>query len=105
MLNDSLDLLDERRDRALVRMANYQQSAAKYYNLKVCQRTFNEEDLVLHKVFQNTAESNAGKLGANWERPYRILKVVRPGVYCLETIDGIEVLHSWNSHHLPKYYL
>lgn len=105
MLNDSLDILDERRDEALVRMANYQQSVAKYYNSKVRPRTFNEGDLVLRKVFQNTAEPNAGKLGANWEGPYRIIKVVRPGVYRLETNDGVEVLRSWNSHHLRKYYV
>ena len=105
MLNDSLDLLDERRDQALIRMANYQQSVAKYYNSKVRPRTFNEGDLVLRKVFQNTAEPNAGKLGANWEGPYRIMKVIRPGVYRLETRDGVAVLRSWNSHHLRKYYL
>ena len=105
MLNDYLDVLDEKRDRALIRMANYQQSVAKYYNSRVRPRTFNEGDLVLRKVFQNIAEPNAGKLGANWEGPYRILKIIRPGVYRLETMDGIEVLRSWNSSHLRKYYL
>ena len=63
MLNDNLDVLDEKRDRALVRMANYQQVVAKYYNSKVRPQTFNEGDLVLRKVLQNTAEPNAGKLG------------------------------------------
>ena len=105
MLSDSLDLLDKRRDRALVRMVNYQQSVEKYYNSKIRPRTFNEGDLVLRKVYQNTSEPNAGKLRANWEGPYKISKVVRPGVYSLETIEGIEVLRSWNSHHLRKYYL
>ena len=105
MLSDSLDLLDEKRDRALVHMANYQQSISKYYNSKVRPRTSNEGDLVLHKVIQNTVELNAGQLGANWKGPYKISKVVRPGVYRLETIEGIEVLRSWNAHHLRKYYL
>ena len=105
MLNDSLDVLDEKRDRALVRMVSYQQSVVKYYNSKDCPRIFNEEDLILCKVFQNTVEPNAGKLGANWEGPYRISKVIRLGVYRLETYDGVEVLRSWNSHHLRKYYL
>ena len=94
LLNDSLDVLDGKQDRAPVRMANYKQSVAKYYNSKVHPRTFSEGDLVLRKVFQNTAEPNAGKLRANWEGPYKILKVIRLGVYRLETIDGIEVLHS-----------
>ena len=60
---------------------------------------------MLCKVFQNTAEPKVGKLGANWEGLYRILKVVRPDVYRLETIEGIEVLRRWNTHHLRKYYL
>ena len=60
---------------------------------------------MLRKVFQNTAEPNVQKLGANWEGPYRILKVVRLGVYHLEKIDGVEVLRSWNAHHFQKYYL
>lgn len=58
MLLDSLDTLDEKRDRALLCMANYQ-LAARYYNLKVRPQTFNEWDLVLRKVFLNTAKPNA----------------------------------------------
>lgn len=65
MLLDDLDTLDEKRDQALLCMANYQQSADRYYNSKVQPRTFNEGDLVLLKVFQNTAEPNVGKLGTN----------------------------------------
>ena len=65
MLLDNLDLINEHRDRALVRIQNYQHAAAKYYNYNVRNRRFNEGDLVLRKVFQNTAERNAGKFGAN----------------------------------------
>ena len=76
MLLDNLDLINEHRDRALVRNQNYQHAAAKYYNSNDRNRRFNEGDLVLRKVFQNTAERNAGKLGAKWEGPYKIIKVV-----------------------------
>ena len=67
MLLDDLDLINERQDRALIRIQNYQHAAAKYYNSNVRNRRFIQGDLVLRKVFQNTAERNAGKLGANWE--------------------------------------
>ncbi|WZZ78330.1 hypothetical protein YC2023_098902 [Brassica napus] len=79
MLLDDLDLVNERRDRALIRIQNYQHAAAKYYNSNVRNRRFNEGDLVLRKIFQKTAERNTGKLGAYWEGPYKIEKVVRPG--------------------------
>ena len=67
MLSNSLDMLDKKRDRALLCMSNYQQLVAHYYNSKVHPRMFNEGDLVLCKVFQDTAEPNAVKSGANWE--------------------------------------
>ena len=65
MLVDNLDLINENRDRALVRIQNYQHAAAKYYNSNARNRRFNEGDLILRKVFQNTAERNTGKLGTN----------------------------------------
>ena len=100
-----LDLIEERRDRALVRLACYQQAAARYYNKKVKHRHCHEGDLVLRKVFQNTKEWKAGKLGANWEGPYRVEQIIKPGVYRLEEMDGTGVPRSWNAHHLRRYYV
>lgn len=105
MLRDNLDVFDEKRDQALLHMASYQQSAARYYNSKVHPRTFNEGDLILHKVFQNTTEPNTGKLGTNWEGLYRVSKVIRPGVYYLKMLNSVEVLRSCKAHHLRKYYM
>ena len=91
MLLDDLDLVNERRDRALVRIQNYQHEAAKYFNSYVRNQRFNEGELVLRKVFQNTAERNAGKLGTNWEGPYKIIKVVRPGSYEIANMQGVKI--------------
>ena len=104
MLLDDLDFVNERRDRALVRMQNYQHAAAKYYNSNVRNRIFNEGELVLRKVFQNTTERNAGKLGTNWEGPYKIIKVVRPGSYEMANMQGVKIPRTWNAMHLKKYY-
>lgn len=105
MLRDDLNTLDEKKDWALLRKASYQQSAASYYNSMVRSQTFNKGDLLLRKFFQNIAEPNIGKLGANWVSPYCVSKVVCPGVYLLETLYDIEVLRSWNAEHLRKYYM
>ena len=67
-------------------------------------RRFNEGDLVLRKVFQNTAERNTGKLGANCEGPYKIIKVVRPGSYEISNMQGVKIPRAWNAMHLKKYY-
>ena len=99
-----MDLVEEKRDLALIRLSHYRQSIARFYNKGVNERRFDEGDLVLRKIFQNTAEANAGKLGANWEGPYRVTKVVRLGVYELETLDGVPTLRLWNVSNLKKYY-
>ena len=49
-----LDDLEEVRNTVLCRIKNYQ-LAAKYYNKKVHNRHFDVGDLMLRKVFENTA--------------------------------------------------
>lgn len=105
MLLDALDAIEERRDQALLRIQNYQHLAESYYNKKVRARPLELEDLVLRKVFENTKERNAGKLGTNWEGPYKIVKIVKPGVYRLETSTGEQVPRAWNASNLKKYYV
>ncbi|WZZ59938.1 uncharacterized protein LOC106384627 [Brassica napus] len=104
MLLDELDLINERQDQALIRIQNYQHAAAKYYNSNVRHRRFKEGDLVLRKVFQNTAERNAGKLVANWEGPYKVINVVRPGSYQIANMQDVKIQRAWNAMHLKKYY-
>ncbi|XP_048615560.1 uncharacterized protein LOC106420647 [Brassica napus] len=104
MLLNALDEIEERRGQALLRIQNYQHQIESYYNKKVCARPLELGDLVMRKVFENTKELNAGKLGARWEGPYKIIKVVKPGAYRLQTSRGEEVPRSWNSMHLRRFY-
>ena len=104
MLLDALDEIEERRDQALLRIQNYQHQIESYYNKRVRARPLELGDLVMRKVFENTKELNAGKLGSRWEGPYKIIKVVKPGVYRLQTSRGEEVPRSWNSMHLRRFY-
>ena len=104
MLLDTLDEIEERRDQALLWIQNYQHQIQSYYTKKVRARPLELGDLVMRKVFENTKELNAGKLGARWEGPYKIVKVVKLGVYRLETSRGEEVPRAWNSMHLRRFY-
>ena len=104
MLLDELDLINKRRDQALIWIQNYQQAAAKYYNTNVRSHKFKEGDLVLRNFFQNTTEQNAWKLGTNWEGPYKIIKVVRQGAYEITNMQDIKIPRTWNAMHLKKYY-
>ncbi|MBO0175365.1 hypothetical protein J0674_24620, partial [Vibrio parahaemolyticus] len=40
VLDDSLDTINKRREQALIRIQNYQQAAARYYNFKIKSRPF-----------------------------------------------------------------
>ena len=67
-----LDLLDEVRATAEQRLAWYQNLMAKHYNSRVRHKDFQVGDLVLKKVMGASRDPTQGKLGPNWEGPYRI---------------------------------
>ncbi|KAL5576459.1 hypothetical protein UlMin_018158 [Ulmus minor] len=98
------DLLEEKREISQVRAAALQQTIARYYNSKVKLRRFVKGDLVLRKVFLNTKEKGVGVLGPNWEGPYRVRAIIRPGTYELETLEGRVLGNPWNAEHLRRYF-
>ena len=95
-----LDLVDEARATAEQRLARYQKLMSKHYNTKVKHRDFQIGDLVLRKVMGAAKNRLQGKLGPNWEGPYRITSWQRKGTYHLETMDGRKLQHPWNTEHL-----
>ena len=100
-----LDLVDEVRAIAEHRLARYQNLMSKHYNTRVRHRDFQIGDLVLRKIMGATKDPTQGKLGPNWEGPYRITSWQRKGTYHLETMDGRKLQHPWNTEqHLRKYY-
>ena len=87
MMAERLDLLDECREAATIRLAEYQQSLAWRYNQDVKTREFNVGDLVLRRAVGNMRDTNAGKLAPIWEGPYRVTVIVGIGAYYLECLD------------------
>ncbi|XP_074350149.1 uncharacterized protein LOC141689689 [Apium graveolens] len=77
-----LDLLDEMRENSQLRLAAYQQRAARYY----------------------TKNPQHGVFGANWEGPYKIKAILWKGTYQIEDLEGKLVPRAWNAEHLRKYY-
>ena len=65
-----LDGSDELREAAAIRITSYQRRLANSYNIRVKPRVFQPGDLVLRKVFENTADPTSGKFQPNWEGPY-----------------------------------
>ena len=86
------------------RTAKYKNLMARQYNEMVKSRRFNIGDLVLKKVSLATKDPSHGKLGPNWEGPYRIINCKRQRSYYLEAFDGRKLEHPWNVEHLRRYY-
>ena len=82
---DDINLLEEKRNQALIRSAVYQQALRKYYDRKVQPRSLAVGDLVL-RLCQN--KSNRNKLSPKWEGPYTVVEVTRPGSVRLAMEDG-----------------
>ena len=80
--------MDEVRATIEQRLARYQDLMAKRYNSRVRHRDFQVGDLVLRKVMDATKDVSQGKLGPNWEEPYKVASWHRKGTYHLETLDG-----------------
>ena len=83
-----LDLLEEKRDLAALRIASYKQRSERYFNSKVKERRFKEGDLVLRKINSTTKDTSAEVLDPNWEGPYIIEVIVRSETYKLRRSDG-----------------
>ena len=84
----NFDLLDEKREQVLRRTEDYQRKTTRYYNQKVKPKSYMPGDLVLKKLLPARKNPAHGKLGPNWEGPYIISRVIRPGNYELQTKEG-----------------
>ena len=87
LLKKSLDLIEKRRENAMVQLAYYQHKLKQGYDSNVKLRPLVLGDLVLRKVLGTAKNPAWGKLGPNWEGPYRITSVARIGAYYLEDLD------------------
>lgn len=100
-LRVNLDLLDEMREMAHLKEVAGKQHAARRYNTKVVPRSMKVGDLVLKRAMKLPTD---GKLGPNWDGPYRICTVVGKGSYQLKELSGRPVPRNWNVVNLRFYY-
>ena len=77
---------------------------SKGYNRRVQPRDFKIGDLVLRKVVGSQKDPTKGKLGPNWEGPYKVTSVAGVGAYRLEDMIGKAIPRPWNTHNLRVYF-
>ena len=106
---EALDLLDEERDMAAARSAIYQQDLRHYHSRWVKTRTFQEGDLVLRLIEDQT---DMHTLSPPWEGPFVVSKNWNNGSCYLIDVRGHkdsrtseeETHRPWNIAHLRPYY-
>uniref|UniRef100_A0A2N9HKC3 RNase H type-1 domain-containing protein n=1 Tax=Fagus sylvatica TaxID=28930 RepID=A0A2N9HKC3_FAGSY len=103
-LATDLDLAEERRDSALIHLAAYQNGLRRIYEKRINPRELAVGDLVLRKVMGAKQDPTHGKLGPNWEGPYKIASVAGTGAFMLLGPDDTPVKRPWNICNLKKYY-
>ena len=104
LLGESLDLIEERRERAMIHLAYYHQKLKQGYDANVKLKPLALGDLVLRKVVGAAKDPSWGKLRPNWKGPFRITSVAGIGAYYLEDLDEKAVPCPWNVNNLKRYY-
>ena len=96
--------MEETREVAAIRQAAYNQMVKRYHDSKVKPRTLKVGDLVLRTVENNRKDPRHGKLGPNWEGPYRVVEVLPGNAFRLETPEGKSLPNAWNMAKLKFYF-
>ena len=97
-------MIDDLCEAIAVHMASYQKRTINLYNKRVTLCAFQVGDLVLRRVFENTADLVTNKFQPNWEGSYMTVKVGLARSYALDKLDGTLVPKMWNATHLKRYY-
>jgi hypothetical protein len=103
-LREELDLMDEVRELARLTEMLRKQRVNQRYNAKVMKREFAIGYLVLRRASIGLKNAKDGKLAANWEGLYRVIRSTRKGAYALETLQGRELPRTFNAADLRRYY-
>ncbi|GAV79086.1 hypothetical protein CFOL_v3_22551, partial [Cephalotus follicularis] len=99
-----LDLVEELRDKAAIRVVAYQQRVSRYYNKRVSPRPLRQGDLVLRNSAIVDPTGTRGKLASAWEGPYKVKRALRSRTFKLKPLEGRDIVRAWNTEHLRKYY-
>ncbi|CAN1337766.1 Transposon Tf2-6 polyprotein [Linum perenne] len=100
-LHHNLDMIEERREDAAIRLVAEKEQLARRYNAHLRPHELKEGDWVVRKVFRPIPQQ--GKLNANWEGPYKVREVIGPSTFKLERPTGEPIHKTWNAMHLRKY--
>ncbi|KAA3483747.1 RNA-directed DNA polymerase (Reverse transcriptase), Ribonuclease H [Gossypium australe] len=100
---DQLNLIEEKRLRAIRHSQMYQKRIMRTYDKKVRPREFRERDLVLKKILPMQKDYR-GKWMSNWEGPYVVKNAFSGGALILTEMDRKSLPNPVNSDSVKKYF-
>ncbi|KAG8482790.1 hypothetical protein CXB51_024036 [Gossypium anomalum] len=100
---DQLNLIEEKRLKAICHGQMYQKRMIAAHDKKVRPREFHEGELVLRRILPIQKDLR-GKWAPNWEGPYVVKKAFSGGALILTEMDGKELPNLVNSDAVKKYY-
>ncbi|KAM1242758.1 hypothetical protein ACFX2G_035077 [Malus domestica] len=100
----NLDLVEKHRNQAHLRNVAYKQRTSNYYDLRVKPRSFKLGDWVFKKRLLYDRVLSEGTLSPNWDGPFEVVGISRPGSYKLRSSDGKTLGHPQNTDHIKYYY-
>ncbi|KAA3458454.1 gag/pol polyprotein [Gossypium australe] len=100
---DQLNLIEEKRLRAIRHGQMYQKRMMRAYDKRIRPREFKEGDLVLKKILPIQKDFR-GKWMPNWEGPYVVKEAFSGGALILIEMDGKSLPNPVNSDSVKKYY-
>jgi hypothetical protein len=103
---DRIDELPESRFRALEEIEKEKLWAAKAYNWRVKEKSFQVRDLVWKMILPlGSHDRKFGKWSPGWEGPLRVTRVMRGNSYLMEMIEDQQIAKAINEKYLKKYLL
>ena len=100
---DQLNLIEEKRLKALCHGQLYQKRMMRAHDKKVRPSQFREGDLVLKKILPNQQDQR-GKWAPNWDGPYVVKRAFSRGTFILTKMDENDLPNPINSDAVKKYY-
>ena len=97
----NLDLLDEVREEAKIKVEALKRRVEYKNNSKLRPRQFQVADLVMRKAHLYQLEN---KISPKWTGPFRITEALGNGAYRLETVEGGAIPRTWNATNLKFYF-
>ncbi|GMP90322.1 hypothetical protein CsSME_00041503 [Camellia sinensis var. sinensis] len=102
--SSELEILDERRDKALANLKVYQSHIARAYDTLVRPRQFQEGDLVLRAAPYVMRGTSTHKFTPKWQGPYVVREANENGYYRISEPNSQALLSPINAKWLKAYF-